>query len=431
VLLQIETTMPASLRSQLMTLLELDSQDVMSINGQIGLDVLNELVSIDKPALRYPPFLPYLPESLSTATTLFESITAGDILLQHPYDSFRPIEEMVASAANDRHVVGIKQTLYRVGTESPIVESLAHAAEAGKQVAALVELKARFDESNNLVWARALERAGAHVTFGFYELKTHCKLCLVVRRESVGMKAYAHIGTGNYNPQTARQYTDLGLFTCDPEITQDIAELFNLLTGFSKQTKFRQILVAPLNLREGILDRIRRETQHARKGKKARIVLKLNALVDPEVIDQLYEASQAGVQIDLIVRGICCLRPGVQGMSENITVTSLIGRFLEHGRIYFFENDGKPDVLIGSADAMRRNLDRRVEVLTPVKSPSLVKQIWQVLALQLRDNANAWVLRNDGSYVKKARPKGEELCDSQAMQAQSPPSRALYGRGPF
>jgi polyphosphate kinase len=428
VLLQHGPDMPAAIHQQMSKLLSLDEQDVMIIRGTLGLESLQELAGIDRPNLRYPVHIPYLPESLATGKGIFEAVASRDILLSQPYDSFRPVEEFVASSATDPLVVGIKQTLYRVGTESPIVESLANAAEDGKQVAAIVELKARFDESNNLVWARALERAGAHVTFGFAELKTHCKLSLILRKESSGLKAYAHIGTGNYNPQTARQYSDLGLFTADPDITQDISELFNLLTGFGRQTEFRKILVAPLNLREGILHRIRRETQHAKKGKKAHIIFKLNALVDPEVIEQLYSAAQAGVKIELIVRGTCCLKPGVPGLSDNVQVVSIIGRFLEHGRIYYFENAGKPDVLIGSADAMRRNLDRRIEVLSPVESPLLIQAIREnLLEVELKDNLNSWILRADGAYEIRTRSKGEKALDSQAWQSANPLSKLLYG----
>ncbi|HRK21716.1 MAG TPA: polyphosphate kinase 1, partial [Fimbriimonadaceae bacterium] len=320
----------------------------------------------------------------------------------------------VASAATDPNVIGIKQTLYRVGEKSPIVESLLDAANAGKQVAVMVELKARFDEGNNLVWARALERAGVHVTFGFPELKTHCKLCMVVRREPFGIRSYAHIGTGNYNPETARLYTDLGLFTSDPEITQDILELFNFLTGFSRQTVYRKLLVAPLNLREGILDRIEEEVRLHKKSGKGRIIFKLNSLVDPEIIDALYAASRAGVSIDLIVRGICCLRPGVAGMSENIRVISVVGRFLEHSRAFYFNRGGEPEALIGSADLMRRNLDRRIEVLVPVDSPQLVKHIRDdILEPYLRDNVKAWHMKPDGEYVRCRPAKVEPAFSAQ------------------
>jgi polyphosphate kinase len=349
------------------------------------------------------------------------------VLVHLPYDSFRSIEEFVASAATDPDVIAIKQTLYRVGTESPIVESLSAAADEGKQVAAMVELKARFDESNNLVWARALERAGVHVSYGFKELKTHCKLCLVVRRERGSVRRYAHIGTGNYNPSTARVYTDLGLFTADEEIAQDISELFNFLTGFSRQTEYRRLLVAPANLREGILDRIRREAHHAQSGRPARIAIKVNSMVDPEVIEALYDASAAGVTVDLIVRGICCLRPRVPGVSDTVTVVSIVGRFLEHSRIYYFENGGDADVWIGSADCMRRNLDRRIEVLCPVDSPPLIAQIRDdILQTCLEDNVRAWEMLPDGTYARRTPAEGEKPIDAQAHFMKNPATRRFF-----
>ena len=406
VLLEVPTSMPPLLRNTLMGLLRLDEDDVLQIDGLIAMDVFWELAKIGKPGLRFEAHVPYVHEQLSTSASLFETVSQRDILLHHPYDSFRPVETLIDSAGTDPQVFGIKQTLYRVGSESPIVESLLAAAESGKQVAAMVELKARFDESNNLVWARALERAGAHVTYGFTEMKTHAKLCLVVRREKQGLTSYAHIGTGNYNPVTSRVYTDLGLLTTDPDITQDISELFNYLTGISQQRSYRKLLVAPVNLREGILERIRREVLNQKAGKPSRIIWKLNSLVDPEVIEELYIASQAGVKIDLIVRGICCLRPGVKKLSENISVISIVGRFLEHSRIYYFENSGKPEVYIGSADAMRRNLDRRVEVLVPVENRKLQQHIkTHILETCLKDNVQSWTLDLNGKYTRRKAPK--------------------------
>jgi polyphosphate kinase len=421
VLLEHEEHMPGPVRTLLRSLLELDEEDAFSIPGILGLQCLWELAKIDKPALRFPAHRPYMPEGISTPEELFEAIRQQDILVQHPYDSFRIVEELVESAVDDPKVIGIKQTLYRVGKESPITTALLNAASEGKQVAAMVELKARFDESNNLVWSRALERSGVHVTYGFPELKTHCKLCLVVRREATGVRQYAHIGTGNYNPVTARLYTDLGLFTSDPDICQDISELFNFLTGFSRQTKYRKILVAPVNLREGVIARVRREAKHARANGGGEIILKLNSLVDIEVIDALYDAAAAGVKIHLIVRGICCLRPGVEGLSDSITVVSVVGRFLEHSRVYYFANAGEPDVLIGSADAMRRNFDRRVEVLAPVESTRLIQLIHdQVLQVSLRDNVRGWQLDSEGEYVRRS-PQGEEVdLDAQAWFMQHP-----------
>jgi len=425
VLLQVPSQMPASVRNKLMQLLELDEEDVFEIDGMMGMEALFEVARVDRPALRYSPHLPYVPEALSSHKSIFEHISQGDVLLHHPYDGFRIVEEFVSSAPKDPAVIGIKQTLYRVGKESPIVESLLEAAEEGKQVAAMVELKARFDESNNLGWARALERGGAHVTYGFTEMKTHCKLCLIVRKERNRVSQYAHIGTGNYNPVTSRHYTDLGLLTSDEDICQDISELFNYLTGFSRQTKYRKLLVAPVNLREGILQRIRREARLAKQSGKGRIILKLNSLVDPEVIDALYDASNAGVEIDLIVRGICCLRPGVHGLSERIHVRSIVGRFLEHSRVFYFHRDGEPEVLIGSADAMRRNLDRRIEVLVPVEKPLLIKLILErVLKPCLKDNVKAWELLADGTYRRVQ--TGKEEFSAQAWMMSNPLTRAQF-----
>ncbi len=423
VLLQVQESMPAETKEMLLRLLNLDPQDLMVIPGPLGMEVFWELAKIEKPGLKYEPHVPYLPEQLANHKSIFEQVSQKDLLLHHPYDSFRPVEEFVESVAQDPSTFGIKISLYRVGTESRIVESLLDAAEAGKQVAAMVELKARFDESNNLVWSRALERAGVHVTYGFSEMKTHAKLCLVVRREAGGLKTYAHIGTGNYNPVTSRLYSDLGLLTSNEEITQDIAELFNYLTGFSNQTHYRKLLVAPVNLREGILEKIQRETRNKKAGKVGHIIWKVNALVDPEVIDALYEASAAGVKIELVVRGICCLRPGVKGLSENITVHSIVGRFLEHSRIYWFANDKSPEVYIGSADVMRRNLDRRVEVLAPVLDEQIKAYLrTQILATCLADNVKAWTLGSDGNYTKERTKTAVEM-NSQTWFMQHPSSR--------
>lgn len=401
VMLEIGPDMPAELRARLVRSLELDSEDVYCVEGLLGLECLHELVAIDKKELLFPSFHPYVNESLATSERLFQSIRSDDILVHHPFDGFKPVEVFVESASSDPNVIGIKQTLYRVGAESPIVEKLLEAAEEHKQVAVMVELKARFDESNNLAWSRQLERAGVHVTYGFMDMKTHCKLCLVVRREAKGIKTYAHIGTGNYNPVTARVYTDLGLFTCDADITKDISELFNYLTGFSKQHSFRKLLVAPLNLRDGILERINREIETHKNDQKGHIIFKLNALVDPEIIDALYDASNAGVRVDLIVRGACCLRPGIPGLSDNISVRSVVGRFLEHSRIYYFENGGRAEALIGSSDLMRRNLDRRIEVLAPVENSALIEHIRsQILEIYLNDNTNSWYCGPDGTYSR-------------------------------
>ncbi|MFI5385616.1 MAG: polyphosphate kinase 1 [Fimbriimonadales bacterium] len=403
VMLEVSADMPGAIREQLMDLLDLVPDDVVEEFGLIGLEALWELATIDRADLRYPRHQPYVADCLASSRLIFETLDAADVLVHHPFDGFWPVEQFVRSAATDPEVIGIKMTLYRVGTPSPIVESLLAAAEAGKQVAVMVELKARFDESNNLGWARALERAGVHVTYGFTELKTHCKLCLIVRKSSTGIRTYAHIGTGNYNPTTALLYTDLGLFTSDEAISQDVAELFNVLTGFSRQRDYRKLLVAPTGLREAVIHRIHREMTHP----VGRIILKLNSLVDPDIINVLYEASDAGVKIDLIVRGICTVRPGIEDLSQNIRVISVVGRFLEHSRALYFENGGNPELLIGSSDLMRRNLDRRIEVLVPIEKPRLIAHVRdQILERYLGDNTNAWEMQPDGSYVRRV-PDGK------------------------
>lgn len=417
VLLEVEAGMPDECLELLTDGLELDEDDVFTVDGMVGMEFLWELARADRPDLKFPPLRPYRSERLSEASTLFSAVREGDVLLHHPYDSFDAVETFVGAAAEDPAVVGIKQTLYRVGSESPIVESLSAAAEAGKQAAVMVELKARFDESNNLVWSRALERAGVHLTYGMLDMKVHCKLCLVVRKDEDGIRTYAHIGTGNYNPSTAKLYTDLGLFTCDAEVCQDVTELFNYLTGFSKQSSYRKLLVAPLNLREGIIERIERETELAKETGRGRVAFKLNSLVDTEVIDALYAASQAGVQVDLVVRGICCLRPGVPGLSESIRVRSVVGRFLEHSRVYYFENGGAEEALIGSADMMRRNLDRRIEALVPVVEPKMVAYLRDdVIGLGLTDTKKAWEGLPDGHY-RRVEVTGQERNSQDEMMS--------------
>lgn len=407
VFLEISSTMPASGRRVLMKGLELDAPDVFTVDGDLGMEFLWELARVPLPALKFNSHAPYHAERLRTAKDLFATVREQDVLLYHPYDGFQSVEQYVAAAADDPDVLGIKMTLYRVGSESPIVESLLRAAENGKQVAAMVELKARFDESNNLVWSRALERAGVHVTYGMFDLKVHCKLAVIVRRDADRIRTYVHVGTGNFNPSTARLYTDLALLTCDESIAQDATELFNFLTGFSRQMKYRKLLVAPLNLREEIIARIEREVENYRATGTGRIAFKLNSLVDPEVIDALYEASQAGVTIDLHVRGICCLRPGVPGLSENIRLLSVVGRFLEHARIYYFENRSEPEAFIGSADMMRRNLDRRIEVLAPVRQANHLSYLRdEVFGSALEDSTNAWEGQPDGTYVRVTSPEG-------------------------
>lgn len=427
VMLEVQDSMPDSCLQILKQGLELDDRFVLVVPGQIGMDFLWELTGVDLPDHKSPRHRPCHAPDLENPQTLFDRIRKGPVILHHPYDSFNPVQTLVNSAVEDPHVIGVKQTLYRVGSSSPIVESLLEAANKGRQVAVMVELKARFDETNNLTWAKALERAGVHVTYGFAQMKTHCKLLQVVRKEPEGIRRYTHIGTGNYNPATARLYTDICLITDDPDISQDVSELFNYLTGFSKQTRFRKLLVAPIELREGIIDRIRREAKHAVKGRPAKLIFKLNSLVDPEVIDALYEASEAGVEIDLIVRGICCLRPQIKKLSSNIRVISIIGRFLEHSRVYWFQNDGHPEAYIGSADMMRRNLDRRVEVLAPVEDRSQIDLIVQEILLPgLRDTDGAWEMGRTGAYRRLKPQAGEEAFSSQeSMQAR--PLAALQG----
>lgn len=404
VLLEVEEGMPEAWIKVLRRGLQLDPRDVLRVEGLIGLDGLWEIAGLDRPRLRYRPATPHNPTWTGSPEALFDTIRERDVLLHMPYDSFRAVETFVASAANDPKVVGIKQTLYRVGSASPIVESLLEASSRGKQVAAMVELKARFDESNNLVWSRALERAGVHVTYGFRDMKVHAKLCVVVRKEKDGLRTYTYIGTGNFNPNTARTYTDLGLFTSNPEVGEDVLQLFNYLTGYARPQSFSHILVAPIDVRDGILDRIEREIEICRQTGKGYLAFKVNSLVDPEVIQALYEASQAGVQVDLVVRGICCLRPGVKKQSENIRVVSVIGRYLEHSRIYYFGNGGKPECFVGSADLMRRNLDRRIEVLAPVRSRGQVSYLKGVVDACFKDNRQAWELRSNGTY-RRVKPK--------------------------
>jgi polyphosphate kinase len=410
--------MPDHLRSLLIENLELDDNDVYTTEGPLGLSNLLDLHSLDRPNLKDMPFTPRIPRALRETGNLFNAIQRGDILLHHPFDSFNPVVDFIRTAAADKDVLAIKQTLYRVGSRSPIVEALLEAAEAGKQVAVLVELKARFDEENNIEWARALEQAGVHVTYGLIGLKTHCKVALVVRKEGEGIRRYVHLGTGNYNPTTARLYTDMGLFTCRAEIGADVSELFNYLTGYSKQTKYRKLLVAPITLRSGLLALIEREIKRHREHHDGRLIFKMNGLVDPACIEALYRASQVGVQIDIIVRRMCCLRPGLPRVSKNIRVTSVVGRFLEHSRIYYFHNGGKEEVLMGSADLMPRNLDNRVETLFPVEDEGIRNYlVHDVLEAYLRDTAKARILRPDGSYARIKPPPDTPPFDVQAALA--------------
>ncbi|MSU69895.1 MAG: polyphosphate kinase 1 [Opitutaceae bacterium] len=403
--LEIEDGVDEDLFATLCDHLSLSHEYVFRLKGPLNLLRLMSLAEIDRPDLKYPPFTPVNVSPLHLSGQVFATLRTQDVLLHHPYDSFTPVVEFVEQAARDPQVFAIKQTLYRTSGDSPIVRALIEASRNGKQVTALVELKARFDEANNIQWARQLEEAGVHVVYGLVGHKTHCKLCLVVRHEGQGLRHYAHLGTGNYNPGTARLYTDLSYFTMREAITADIANLFNSLTGFSRAPEFSRLLVAPFNLHERLLELVARETGHAAAGRPARILVKMNSLVDKTMIDQLYAASQAGVQIDLIIRGICCLVPGVQGLSANIRVRSLVGRFLEHARAFYFENHGgEPLILAGSADWMPRNFFRRIEVLFPIEEPPLRRWIVdELFPIELRDNENSGVLHSNGAYLPVAR----------------------------
>lgn len=414
--LEIEADVKDHIFETLCEHLELSHEYVFRLNGPLNLLRLMSLADLDRPDLKYPPFTPVLASPLHEHVNHFDVIRQGDVLLHHPYDSFTPVVNFVEQAARDPHVLAIKQTLYRTSGDSPIVRALIEASRHGKQVTALVELKARFDEANNIQWARQLEEAGVHVVYGLIGHKTHCKVCLVVRREGRHMRHYAHLGTGNYNPRTARLYTDLSYFTARASLTGDAAHLFNALTGFGRSPVFRHLLVAPYNLHRRINELIRREARHALAGRPARIIAKMNSLVDKATIDALYLASCAGVKIDLIVRGICCLVPGVRGLSENIRVRSLVGRFLEHARIFYFENSAgpQPQLFAGSADWMPRNFFRRIEVLFPIEDPALRRRIIrQLLPAELRDNVNTDVLHANGAYLPPQRRHGEKAFSAQ------------------
>ncbi len=406
--LEIERGMPEYMRDLLLEALSLSMVDCYEIEGLQGTGDLMILVGLpDRDRLHEPPFMPAIPKRLIGVTDMFAAIREGDILLHHPYESFDPVVQFIAQAAGDERVFAIKQTLYRTsGKNSPIVRALLAAAENEKQVAVIIELKARFDEEDNIEWARRLERAGAHVVYGFAGLKAHAKATLVVREDEDGIRRYMHFGTGNYNEKTARLYTDLSLFTCRPELGSDVSQLFNALTGFSKVTDYEDLLVAPVNMRRELTALIERETEHARAGRPSGIRAKLNAVSDAEIVRALYRASQAGVPIDLLVRGMCVVRPGVPGVSESIRVRSIIGRFLEHSRICVFENGGDREIYIGSADWMARNLDRRVETMIPVLDPLLAETIYgEILAVMLADNVKSRELRSDGTY-RRLRPGG-------------------------
>jgi polyphosphate kinase len=423
--IEVHASMPASLRGLLLAEFSeqqepparpLTMEDLYEVPGMLDTADLQSLAGLDIPALRDPPFHPSTQPRLAAPRSIFEVIREGDILLHHPYDSFATsVERFIQTAADDPDVLAIKLTLYRTGGDSSIARMLAHAAERGKQVAVLIELQARFDEENNIVWAQRLEDVGVHVSYGVTGLKTHAKVALVVRREDDTMRRYLHIGTGNYNPKTARIYTDFGLLTVDPEIGADLTDLFNVLTGFGSPSGYRRLIVAPRGMRERFLAMIHREAEHHRAGRPARIMAKMNALVDPDIIAALYQASQAGVPIDLIVRGICCLRPGLAGISESIRVISIVGRFLEHSRAYYFLNGGEEEVYIGSADWMPRNLDRRIEAVTPVEEAAHRQTLREILLLMWQDNRQGWELQPDGSYRQRRPAPGEAERASQRL----------------
>jgi polyphosphate kinase len=418
VTLTVTSEMPEAVRELLIDNLEIAPEHVWEMENPLGLNDLFELMDLDRPDLKDPPLVPRIPTELRRGKDPFEAIRDGDMLLHHPYDAFSSVSDFIETAARDPQVLAIKQTLYRVGSNSRIVQALMEANARGKQVAVLVELKARFDEENNIEWARMLEQAGIHVVYSQVNLKTHAKVALVVRREATGLQRYAHLGTGNYNASTARTYEDYALLTCRPEICSDLTDLFNAMTAYSRGVVYRRLLVSPGHMRDGLLERIEREIELQRAGKQGRLIFKTNALVDPAIIRALYRASTVGVQIDLIVRGICCLRPGIPEISENIRVVSLVGRFLEHSRIYYFGADGADEVWLGSADLMPRNLDHRVEVLFPLEEPALRFQIaHEILPAYLRDTANARLLLPDGTYQRKRPAKGEAPFDVQAWLA--------------
>ncbi len=427
--LEIQASTSQSVKDTLMEELELKEYEVYELDGLLNLKDLFALTGLPLPDLKDEPWTSAMPKALRAVServphqlhssidhSIFSAIQHHDILLHHPYESFTgSVERFIAEAATDHQVLAIKMTLYRTSGDSPIVKSLITAAENGKQVAVLVELKARFDEQNNINWARQLEESGIHVVYGMMGLKTHTKIVLVVRQEDDEIRRYVHIGTGNYNSKTARLYTDLGLLSCRNDLGADLTDLFNYLTGYSGQQSYRKLLVSPVNMRDRMTSLIRREIEHCKTGKPGRIVAKMNSLVDPRMIAALYEASQSGVEIDLIIRGMCCLRPGLEGVSDTIRVISIIGRYLEHSRIFHFHNDGADEIYIGSADWMPRNLDRRVEAVTPIEDPALIQELKDILAILLADNRQAWELQADGTYVQRHPGTDEPIQSAQEI----------------
>jgi polyphosphate kinase len=409
--------MPASMLEILMNNLEVGPADVYRHPRPLSLKRMFNLYNLERPDLKDAPFVPAIPPDFATTAEdedMFAVIRRGDVFLHHPFDSFQPVVEFLRKSARDAGSLAIKICLYRVGRNSPIVETLLEAIEEDKQVAALVELKARFDEESNIEWAKALERAGAHVVYGLIGLKIHSKVALVVRREQDRIARYVHLSTGNYNAITAHSYTDMGLFTSDDDIADDVSNLFNYLTGYSYKSDYKKLLVSPVNLRRRMEALIEREIKHAKAGRTARLIFKMNALVDAPMIQSLYRASRAGVQIQLLVRGICCLRPGLPGISDNIQVYSVVGRFLEHSRVYCFHNNGDEEVFVGSADLMTRNIDHRVEVLVPIEDPKIVRHICDdVLGVYLADTAKSRQMLANGTYVRRKPPEGKKPLNSQ------------------
>jgi polyphosphate kinase len=427
---EIDEAMPAPVLDILTENLELDREDIYKIiGGPLSLVRVRNLTKIDRPDLKFPTFVPALPAALmkDEEEDIFAAIRRGDVLLHHPFDSFQPVVGLLQKAARDPNVLAIKITLYRVGHNAPVVDALLDAVENGKQVAVLLELKARFDEESNIEWARKLEEYGVHVVYGLMGLKVHCKALLIVRKEGDVIRRYAHLSTGNYNSITAQLYTDIGMMTCDPEIGADCTDLFNFLTGYSAKSSYRKLLVAPVTLRDRFARLIEREIEHQKNGRGGHLILKMNALVDKKMIQLLYQASQAGVKVELLVRGICCLLPGVAGVSENITVTSIVGRFLEHSRIFYFNNGGNDEVYLGSADLMPRNLNRRVEVDFPVQDKGLIRLVRdEILGTYLKEQAQARHMTSDGKYVrdpdfdKKNALNSQETFLARAAKRQAP-----------
>jgi polyphosphate kinase len=426
--LEVNQAMPPAVLKILMENLEVNGDDVYQITGPLALTRLRCLPAADRPELKDPPFVATVPaaiESDEERDDIFSAIRRQDILLHHPFDSFQPVVSLLRQAAKDPAVLAIKVTLYRVGRNAPVVEALLEAVENDKQVAVLVELKARFDEESNIEWARRLEREGVHVVYGLPDLKVHCKTALVVRQEGNVIRRYVHLSTGNYNSVTSQLYTDLGMFTCDEEIGADCTDLFNYLTGYSAKAEYRKLLVAPIKLREELEGMIQREIDHQRRGEQGHLIFKMNALVDKRAIRLLYQASQAGVQVDLLVRGICCLRPGIKGVSENIRVTSIVGRFLEHSRIYYFRNAGQEEIYLGSADLMPRNLNRRVEVVFPVRDPKLIRHLRDdVLSTYLSDTVKARRMQPNGSYSRSTIRAAQQVLNSQESLIERAVSRS-------